>query len=751
MDSPSTPASGATAATLADSIGSYWVDAAQRSVLMLDALRQRGNLYLEHLEQGAPALLKFQHELVLDGRDLPRPCNYALLRILPPPETGPAHPSARPVVVVDPRAGHGPGIGGFKLDSEVGVAMRAGHPVYFVTFRPQPEEGQTLLDVMAAEARFLEEVAGRHPDVPAKPIVIGNCQAGWAIAALATRRPELFGVVTLVGSPLSYWAGGEKLNPMRYAGAMLGGAWLAAFAADVGDGRFDGAHLVQNFENLNPSNALWTKYRKLWVDVDTETERFLEFERWWGGLFRMTGPEIEWIVENLFVGNRLARGDIDAEGDKLDLRRITAPVVVFASWGDNITPPPQALNWIIDVWGDERAITAAGRTIVYVLHERVGHLGIFVGADVARKEHDQIVSSLDVIEALPPGLYEMKVETKAGLEDRRWEDLEPGDYSVHFKHRRMDDLRAINPEGRANESLFATVAAVSELNTAAYKTWVRPWVRAFTPPALAEALGALHPLRLQRQIWSDQNPLSFWIGLWADQARRHRRAVPQSQPMRQLESAFSEWVTGSLDLVRDMSQGWMNAWAKTFYGPLGVGRAAPAVPADEQAAVARAALALEKARDELLPRVDEGGFAEAVCRIVLAGMVSIGTFERRSFRIAKLLSRLEPGGGREPVHYDWGKLLKEQARITAIVPVEAMNALTTLLPGAAERERALAIAAAVMMIEPTLAHPHSEMIEYLVGTLEVDAGRVIELARSLTQPLERETARVAVAAGAPQL
>jgi hypothetical protein len=87
-------------------------------------------------------------------------------------------------------------------------------------------------------------------------------------------------------------------------------------------------------------------------------------------------------------------------------------VVVFASWGDNITPPPQALNWIIDAWGSERAIAAAGRVIVYVLHESVGHLGIFVGADIARKEHDQIVTSLDVIDHLPPGLYEMKVVLK---------------------------------------------------------------------------------------------------------------------------------------------------------------------------------------------------------------------------------------------------------------------------------------------------------------------------------------------------
>ena len=54
-------------------------------------------------------------------------------------------------MIIDPRAGHGPGIGGFKDDSQVGVALREGHPVYFVIFFREPEPGQTLLDVCDAE------------------------------------------------------------------------------------------------------------------------------------------------------------------------------------------------------------------------------------------------------------------------------------------------------------------------------------------------------------------------------------------------------------------------------------------------------------------------------------------------------------------------------------------------------------------------------------------------------------------------
>jgi len=135
----------------------YAVDFVQRSVLFWDALRQRGNTFVEHTNAGLPPVLRFAYEMVLDARTFARPVNYALVRITPP--TGvTVDPKRRPYIVIDPRAGHGPGIGGFKDDSQVGVALAAGHPVYFVIFFPEPQPGQTMLDVCAAEQVFVREV-----------------------------------------------------------------------------------------------------------------------------------------------------------------------------------------------------------------------------------------------------------------------------------------------------------------------------------------------------------------------------------------------------------------------------------------------------------------------------------------------------------------------------------------------------------------------------------------------------------------
>jgi hypothetical protein len=63
---------------------SYWVDAAQRSILFWDVLRQRGNQAVELAQEGEPPVMAFRYEQVMDGRDLARPVNYQLLRLEPP-------------------------------------------------------------------------------------------------------------------------------------------------------------------------------------------------------------------------------------------------------------------------------------------------------------------------------------------------------------------------------------------------------------------------------------------------------------------------------------------------------------------------------------------------------------------------------------------------------------------------------------------------------------------------------------------
>jgi len=538
----------------------YQRDVLERSVLFWDTLRRRADSLLEHERQGLPPLLDFRAETVLDARTFPHPANYALLRILGPAdsEADAAPDAARPpVIVVDPRAGHGPGIGGFKQDSEVGMALAEGHPVYFVIFFPEPCPGQTLADVHHALRHFVAAVAARHPGQP--PVLYGNCQAGWAVALLSADCQGLVGPAVLNGSPLSYWSGEAGVNPMRLAGGMLGGAWLAELAADLGDGRFDGAWLAANFENLKPERAIWEKYAQLFAKVDTERSRFLPFERWWGSFYSLGRAEISAIVENLFIGDQVEQGVFRiCEDCFADLRRIRNPLVVFASAGDDITPPHQALGWIPAVYDSTEALKAAGQRIVYLINPHVGHLGLFVSAAVARREHRAILASLAEIEALPPGLFEMRIEEAP--------DGAPG--AVRFEARAVEDLRFAPPPRAA----FERVRAVSETGLALYRTFLQPGVQAASNPWSAALLRALHPMRTSRTLLSARFlPWMHLVAAAAAQVEENRHPVGPGNPYAAQEAALAASAMHGIEAARDARDAMTERGFSATYG----GSAAP--------------------------------------------------------------------------------------------------------------------------------------------------------------------------------
>ena len=342
------------------------------------------------------------------------------------------------------------------------------------------------------------------------------------------------------GSPLSYWSGEAGVNPMRLAGGLMGGAWLTHLLTDLGNRRFDGAWLAANFEALDVANTLWEKDYQVFADPDGQRERFLAFERWWTGFHALSREEIVAIVENLFVGNRLEQGRLRiCEACEADLTAIRNPLVIFSSEGDNITPPHQALGRIPAVYRTAAALKKARQRIVYLLNPDVGHLGIFVSADIACREHQAIFDSLERIERLKPGLYEMKVLHP----NARDLGCRSPKYSVRFEPRRVEDLRSVGQERHA----FERVRRISEWNTTAYEAFVGPWVRACANPASAAVHKWLHPMRLSRLSLSGQfNPWLLSLPwLLAAMPKLERGSAP-GNPWVQIESAASRSVAQAL-------------------------------------------------------------------------------------------------------------------------------------------------------------------------------------------------------------
>jgi len=687
----------------------YWLDFTQRSILFWDTLRQRGNNWIEHEKAGKPPLLDFAWEMIADARTFERSANYALVRILPPDGIT-TDPERRPFVIIDPRAGHGPGIGGFKQDSQVGVALRAGHPVYFVIFFPEPMPGQTLADVSRAEAEFLRLVGERHPNTR-KPVVIGNCQGGWASMLVGALEPDLVGPIVINGAPMSYWAGNDGENPMRYAGGMLGGTWPALLASDLGAGTFDGANLVENFEYLNPANTYFDKYYTLFSKIDTEPERFLEFERWWGGFFLMDRQEIKWIVENLFVGNNLADGDAEwSEGRAFDLRAIQSPIIVFASLGDNITPPQQAFNWVADLYPTTEALKANGQVIVGLMHKSVGHLGIFVSGAVAKREHTQIVDLIEYIEHLPPGLYGMQVEEQQTDDGVR--------YDVLLAERRVEDLQVLQKYDRKDEMPFQAVEVTSETLASAYETFVHPAVSAVVTPTGAAVRRAMHPQRAQRWAVSDLNPFLWPLKGMAEVVRANRAPLSNDGPMAMMERWTAAMTSASWDLYRDLRDAAVENTFFRTYGSAGIGMAAAehaSVP-DESIDVRDTPLVREA-----LSHIEDGDKTKAVVRTALL-LMKAGTGRRRLSAMKRARDLVGKDIGLMDMSAEAARrIIREQSYIVDYEPGKALSALPKLLRTSEERRDLL------------------ELLDRLEGRIEANAEQVALLAEIRRLLAEGET------------
>jgi hypothetical protein len=432
---------------------------------------------------------------------------------------------------------------------------------------------------------------------------------------------------------------------------------------------------------MNPSNTLWTKQYNVYSNVDTEADRYLEFERWWGGHVNLNAEEIQFIVDELFVGNNLAAGRIKtSDGEVVDLRKIRSPIVVFCSKGDNITPPQQALGWILDLYKSTDEIRYYGQTIVYTVHETVGHLGIFVSGGVAKKEHAEFSSNIDLIDVLPPGLYEATFV--AISEDTANSDLAQGTWIMRCEQRTLDDLRALGGNSPEDERRFATAKKVSEINLANYRTFVQPWVRAMTTPQMADWMRKLHPLRLSYEIFGGEGPLMRDVAKRAETIREHRKPAATDNPFLKAQEAMSEGIVNALDKWRDTQEAMSESMFLALYGSpvlqaaVGVDPNADPSPHPEMSAEHRKALDARIA--ELRAKISSGALRECGLRALLYVGMARGMVDERSLEALRRL-RKEDAESRLTIA-EFKMLVREQFFMLLLDQEAALAAIPGMLP-----------------------------------------------------------------------
>ena len=396
-------------------------------------------------------------------------------------------------------------------------------------------------------------------------------------------------------------------------------------------------------------------------------------------------------VDELFVGNHLAAGDIRSpDGTAVDLRSIRSPIVVFCSKGDNITPPQQALDWILDLYDSEGDIRAWGQTIVYTVHEHVGHLGIFVSGGVAKKEHDEFASNIDLIDVLPPGLYEAVLTPRGEAVDHP--DLVTGEWVMRCEARTLDDIRALGGNDLADERKFAAAARASEINLALYRAFAQPAVRAMVTPPIAEAMRRMHPLRISYEIFGPRNPWLAWVDSAAERVRASRRPSEAGNPLLAAQAALSQQIVDGFEAYRRSVERLAEDTFHAVYGSpalqaaLGIDTATAQPPRKAPRSELHKAL-VERRTEQLEAAMTEGGLPEALVRALLwAGMARRAVDERGFAAITRLRDAHE--AHRRMSLADFKALVRAQYQMLTIDEEAALAAIPALLPDAVDERRA---------------------------------------------------------------
>jgi hypothetical protein len=369
--------------------------------------------------------------------------------------------------------------------------------------------------------------------------------------------------------------------------------------------------------------------------------------------------------------------------------------------------------------------------IVGLLHQDVGHLGIFVSGKVAKKEHAQIVSVLKSVEALPPGLYGMKISETKGAKGKV-------DYRVDFVEHRLEEVvKRLNRFQRTDEKPFEAVAAVSEFNQRAYELFAQPLVQTTSSELGAKMQEAFHPLRFQRWAISDLNPFLAWLKPAAEAVKAQRKPLGADVPARKAERTMSDITSAALDYYREARDAVSEAAFFQLYGNLFSFYLADRQEAKEQEraqVVDPRELPVVK---EALAAIEQGGYAEAVARAasLLARKGEPLPLERLHVRreliedYRDLLPDTKPDEQR--------RIRGEQDIVVRYEPERAIATLPHLVRDAADRKRLLALIERLLAdkriqgLEPTA--EQRAMLDRIKVTLKVEppAGKPLAAVKPL--------------------
>ncbi len=210
---------------------------------------------------------------------------------------------------------------------------------------------------------------------------IGGTLLSCALALMATRGDERIASATFFASQQDFSEAGDLLlfaNP----------EWLADLEArmDAGGGVLAGAAMAETFNLLRANDLIWSFFVNNYL-MGKEPRPF-DLLFWNSDQTRMPKTLHLFYLRKFYVENALAKGELELEGERLDLGKVKTPIFVQSSKEDHIAPARSVYKGA-RLFGGETRFTLAGS----------GHIAGVINAPVAKKYQHWTNDAL-------PGTYE---------------------------------------------------------------------------------------------------------------------------------------------------------------------------------------------------------------------------------------------------------------------------------------------------------------------------------------------------------
>jgi tellurite resistance protein len=237
---------------------------------------------------------------------------------------------------------------------------------------------------------------------------------------------------------------------------------------------------------------------------------------------------------------------------------------------------------------------------------------------------------------------------------------------------------------------------------------------------LAETLRQLHPLRTQRYMFSDANPLLWPVQYAAPWVKQYRRKAASDNPFLLWEKSISSFIKSSLDGFRNYRDQYQenvfklvydNPWMKTLYPDIFTeSKNSSAVPVhSEQAEIEK------KLWQKVMVK---GGFVAAIIRIILIASMADRSVDIRQFIKAQQVVRSHDQLKRF-LPDDIKRHVKEQAAIVTYDYEAAIATLPKLLKSKKERVEAYEIATQIASADLCRSEDEKAILLQLKKTLGV--------------------------------